>query len=106
MLTINRHLLMSDKIRLFRILRKEKSKYSLIKDGIEENNIAGIYDHGLLCGGILIFGSEKPVYLFCFFEEADYCTESYHSQLKAAIHSVFPEISHYDVYHINSRLLP
>ena len=73
---------------------------SMLKPNNEENNIVAIYDNDRLCGGALILENEKPAYLYCFFDNSDYCTEKRHAEVKALIEASFSDIKLYDVYHI------
>lgn len=88
---------MKEKFVLFCALKRNMITCPMLKPNVEDNKIAAIYDNDNLCGGALILGSEKPTYLYCFFENPDYCTEQYHHKLKAAISEMFPEIDLFDV---------
>ncbi len=102
MLYFNLHPSVNDKYSLIRMLKKDISTCYIISDNMEDNCIASIYDDNILCGGALVFREDNPVYLFCFFEQAIYCTDLYQQQLKRAIEMVLPKTELYDVYCINA----
>ena len=87
-----------ERVLLFHALKKDMLSCPMLSQNVEDNNIAAIYDNGVLCGGALILGGEKPAYLYCFFNSPDYCMEQYHPKLKEAIASAFPGMDLFDVH--------
>lgn len=75
----------------------------MLKPNVEDNKIAAIYDNDDLCGGAVILGNEKPMYLYCFFNNPDYCTEKRHAEVKALIAATFSDIKLFDIYHISIK---
>ena len=116
MLSIKTNISSDDRLHFLRALKADTMASVFLKPSSEENRIAAIYDENKLCGGMLLFGGEPPVYLFCFFYNVEYCTKHYEEQLTAAIATVWPEIFHkcsseyrlcksalYDVYFIKPK---
>lgn len=88
---------MKHQFTLFRMLLRDERTHKLLKPRMEDNTIVIIYDDDLLCGGALVFGGEKPTYMYCFFENPEYCSDIYRPYLKDAIEAVYPNITLFDV---------
>lgn len=96
---------MKEKILLLHALKRDMNSCSMLKPNTEENNIVAIYDDDRLCGGALILGNEKPAYLYCFFDNSDYCIERYHTELKSIIVETFSGIELFDVYCLKNKFV-
>ena len=91
-------------VSLFHALKKDMLSCPMLNQNIEDNKLVAIYDKDGLCGGAVILGSEKPAYLYCFFDNPDYSTEQYHPKLKEAIASVFPGMDLFDVHCLKQKI--
>lgn len=101
MLNFEIHPSIKDRLYLLRLLKMDSKTRSMLNANTADNMIAAIYNGDALCGGALLLGNELPVYMFCFFEQSEYCTQAYYQQIKEAIAAVPPYIKLFEVYCIN-----
>ena len=96
---------MKDKVLLLYALKRDMNACSMLKLNTEQNNITAIYDDGSLCEGALILGNKKSAYLYCFFDNPDYCVERYHTELKSIIVETFLGIELFDVHCLKNKFV-
>lgn len=98
MITFNNSPSQKEKQTLIHMLKWHRGVFPMIKAKVEENKFAAIYDENILCGGALIWGNKTVKYLYCFFENSEYCNKQNLANLESVIAATFPETVLFDVH--------